>query len=54
MTDPQWLKAEEVAAALRISTRAVYRLVKTKQLRGVNLGRTVRIPAGVCTQGRPR
>ena len=41
-----FLTVAEVAAALRVSTMTVYRLIKAGELSSVRVGRSYRIPEG--------
>jgi excisionase family DNA binding protein len=41
----QYLRVDEVAVIFRVDRKTVYRLIASKRLRAVHLGRVVRIPA---------
>jgi len=44
MAEHKALTVEQVAELLQLNTRSVYRLIERRELRGVRIGRAVRIP----------
>lgn len=45
MRGPQFFTAQEIAKILRVSKMTVYRLVHSKEIHAVQIGRSFRIPA---------
>lgn len=41
---PVYWTVDEIAALLRVSRMSVYRLVEREELRGLRVGRSIRIP----------